>query len=293
MITEDSHTSEENQIKITLNLSESEIEIIRYTWNKMFLEDEGIATRPLIRCTSRDFPGGYPEEGANPVQDVSSTTSSIAQMLEAKRLATVTGVFCYQVYQNLSARYPGLEKMFPSLKHQATHFATVLRITVTQLEDLSQLDDYLCRLGKRHSRILKVEPLPYELMGEALIETFQQRFGTKFNQDFETAWTKLYLFLANSILQFGVDPVMTCEGPLHNNRVYTQPTSTDDESSSQESISFKENMEPSPTIDLEEIIPERGRKSPYDLYKRPTIKYSRSSMAAMATAAIKRKYRKI
>lgn len=103
---------------------------------------------------------------------------------------------------------PKLERLFPSIKHQAVAFAGVMSLTISQLENLSTMNDYLEKLGKRHSRILGIEPAMFEMMGEALIQTFHERFGNKFSHDLEILWIKLYLFLANSLLQFGIDPVL-------------------------------------------------------------------------------------
>ncbi|EGW34978.1 uncharacterized protein SPAPADRAFT_131849 [Spathaspora passalidarum NRRL Y-27907] len=215
-----------NQIKVSLSLSKSEIDIIRYSWQDMLIENETTFPRPTIRSTNPSIPGGYPEEYPNE-PDNQTIAASVSDRVKAKSLARATTLFCQQLYKNLLDRDHALERMFPSIKHQATHFATVLTVAVMQLDDLSTLDDYLCRLGKRHARVLGVEPAQFELMGEALVETFHQRFGARFNQELEIVWIKLYLYLANTILQFGIDPVMKLEQeqlPAYDNRVYNQET---------------------------------------------------------------------
>ena len=144
--------------------------------------------------------------------------------IESSTIAS--SLFCRQFYFNLLSKDPELEKLFPSIKHQAVSFAGILTFTISQLENLSNLDEYLSKLGKLHARILNIEAPQFQLMGEALIQTFQERFGYKFNKELETLWIKFYLYLANSILQYGIDPVLklsryesnTTESLMSNNQ---------------------------------------------------------------------------
>lgn len=186
----DSNYSLQQQFRVQLNLNRKEMELIRYTWNKMLLDE------PIVeKNSSLPIPGGF-----------QFNTTATASPKSASNIAS--SLFCRQLYSNLLSKDSSLEKLFPSIKHQAVAFAGVLSFTVSQLESLSTLDDYLENLGKRHSRILGIEPNMFELMGEALIQTFHERFGNKFNQELEILWIKLYLYLANSILQFGIDPIL-------------------------------------------------------------------------------------
>lgn len=123
-------------------------------------------------------------------------------------------MFCLQLYQNLLTMDPELEKSFPSLRHQAVSMAGVMSLAVNSLENLASLDSYLTELGKRHSRILGIEPPQFEMMGEALIQTFVERFGTKFTHELEVLWIKFYMYLANLMLQFGIDPVLNARAPV-------------------------------------------------------------------------------
>lgn len=187
-----SNYSLQSQYKVNLNLNKKEIELIRYTWNIMLLDEEN--------SVSGKIPGLFKKNNA----------STIASSL-----------FCRQFYSNLLSMSPELEKLFPSIKHQAVAFAGVMSFAITQLENLSNLDDYLNKLGKRHSRILGIEPSQFELMGEALIETFHERFGYKFTRELEILWIKLYLYLSNSLLQFGIDPVLKFNKDYQDSRFST------------------------------------------------------------------------
>ncbi|CDK27909.1 unnamed protein product [Kuraishia capsulata CBS 1993] len=118
-----------------------------------------------------------------------------------------SSVFCVQFYNNLIRMMPGVEKLIPSLKHQASAFAGVINVAMSTLDDLSRMDESLERLGRLHSRILGIDAELFEIMGQALITTFRDRYAN-FGREEEECWSKLYCFLANSILQGGIDPVI-------------------------------------------------------------------------------------
>lgn len=211
----DSAYSIEEQYKVSLKLNKNEIELIRYTWNKMLLEnlDEGITGFPGAFAGTSGITRGQNSSvvATNQTQAVitGQTGSKSLNYINRTSASTVaSSLFCRQFYSNLLSMNSQLEKLFPSIKHQAVSFAGVMSFAISQLENLSTLDDYLINLGKRHLRILGIEPANFELMGEALIQTFHERFGTKFNQELEVLWIKLYLYLANSLLQFGIDPTL-------------------------------------------------------------------------------------
>lgn len=168
----------EYNVQLVLNFSSREIKLIRDTWYEMLSDD-------------------LHQNLTDKNQTTSINHASIASSL-----------FCIQFYANLLGMDPNLERMFPSIKHQAISFAGVLSTAIINLENLKTLDAYLQNLGKRHSRILGIDPPHFELMGTALLKTFHDRFGSNFSLELERCWARLYSYLANSILQFGIDPVL-------------------------------------------------------------------------------------
>lgn len=120
-------------------------------------------------------------------------------------------LFCIQFYKNLMAMDPEIERLVPNIKHQANAFAGVLSTAINTLDDLSKMNDLLSNLGRLHARILGIDSPYFKTMGNALIKTFQDWFGNspeKFPIELEEAWIKLYCYLANSILQGGIDPII-------------------------------------------------------------------------------------
>lgn len=197
----DSNFSHHLHYKVTLNFSKNDIELIRYTWNQMLLEEAVVEKKSALP----QMPGMFPI----PVDSHGNRQNSHKALNFIKQSSTsniASSLFCRQMYSNLLLMEPSLEKMFPSIKHQAAAFAGVMSLAMSQLENISNMDDYLMKLGKRHSRILCIEKPAFEIFGEALIQTFHERFGLRFNQELEILWIKLYMYIANTMLQFGADP---------------------------------------------------------------------------------------
>lgn len=167
--------------QIKLDLTPYEIDLIRKTWSEM-IQDEGASNGNTSKVS------------------INSITATL---------------FCVQFYSNLIAATPELEKMFPSIKHQAISLSGVISTAIVNLDQLDKLDDYLSNLGKRHSRILGIEPEHFELMGAAMLKTFKDRFGAKFTLDLEKCWTRLFTYLSNQLLQMGIDPVMRLDVNYH------------------------------------------------------------------------------
>ncbi|CAK9438354.1 uncharacterized protein LODBEIA_P25780 [Lodderomyces beijingensis] len=192
------HLTRPERFGAKINLSQREIDMVRYTWNSMVQEE---------RSSKARMPGQFPSE------KTAVGSSLPRQATGSKNISCPVSLslFCQQFYANALATAPELEKMFPSIKHQSVSFAGIMSLIISQLEDLSVLESYFVSLAKKHSRGLGIEPGQFEIMGEALIYTFKERFGEQFTLELEILWIKVYLFLANSLLQLGVDPIMKPE----------------------------------------------------------------------------------
>ncbi|QPG75985.1 hypothetical protein FOA43_003371 [Brettanomyces nanus] len=169
--------------RIDLKLSPKEIEMLRWSWQVV---------------TSNDARAG---------DDTSSVISHGSSTFNTADFSSF--LFCVQFYNNLIAMDGTIEEMIPSIRHQASAFAGVLNYAISTLENLSKMRDTLLNLGKLHSRILGIDSPYFKTMGEALMRTFRDWFGkdmSAFPLELEEAWIKLYCFLANSIIQGGIDP---------------------------------------------------------------------------------------
>lgn len=225
--------------KISLRLKPSEIEYLRKSW-AIVTSDESRAdeTDGLNMLSSRDSSmvglnlmrtntGSSSHIGSVSINNsisnnhnVSSTISnsnvSVTTNLTTKQQNFNTGsfasyLFCIQFYNNLIGMDPEIEILIPSIRHQASAFAGVITVAIGTLEDLSKMKESLLNLGHLHARILGIDSPYFKIMGEALIKTFRDWFGNSpesFPLELEEAWIKLYCFLANSIIQGGIDPII-------------------------------------------------------------------------------------
>lgn len=225
--------------KIVLKLTTREIKLIRDSWNLMLSDEKSNETKSSsffkrVFKTSRSSSVSQPESSSvfetgskmklkritTGTSTNSNTTTSKPQTITTATISNSmsSSLFCAQFYSNFLSMDPDLEKAFPSLKHQDTAFAGVLTMAINNLEDLTAMEAYLNNLGKRHARVLGINPPQFELMGVALLRTIRDRFGVYCTFELEETWARLYSYLANSILQFGIDPILKVdyvESELH------------------------------------------------------------------------------
>ncbi len=170
-------------IKIELNLTQREIDVIREVWAKM-MEDEALSGTSNCQLQQK-----------KDLKQKIVTTSGFA-----------SSNFCRQFYGNLLSLHPELEALYPSIRHQAIHFAGVLTTLISNLEHPENMDYYLECLARRHSRVLNIETAHFDIMGIAFMDTLSNRLGYEFTLEIEDAWIKVYSYLANKLLQDGIDP---------------------------------------------------------------------------------------
>ncbi|CCF56235.1 hypothetical protein KAFR_0A08010 [Kazachstania africana CBS 2517] len=207
--------------KINFRVSSREAHIIRESW-AMMLSDE---------LTSDMYTRFYQKLNTNRRLGISSSPFSSARFSEihktnivnnSKQLNVKTtlaagpaedvdvekSLFAIQFYENLIHMDSTVEKMFPSIRHQAVSFSKIVNNAVNNMENIHALDTQLKNISKRHARILSIDNQKFEVMGLALLKTFQDRFGSLFTIELEECWSKLYSYLANCLLLYGNDPIL-------------------------------------------------------------------------------------
>ncbi|KAG5358934.1 putative globin-like protein [Yarrowia sp. C11] len=133
---------------------------------------------------------------------------------------TPTALFCEQFYTNLMAAHAEISSIFPSIKKQSVAVAGVFGLAIKSLNNIESLDEFLWSVGKRHNRMIGVEPIHYRWLGEAMVKTFADRFGDRFTLEVETAWIKIYSYLANKLLAADEEPNVLMFAPQKR---YQQP----------------------------------------------------------------------
>ncbi|CEP61054.1 globin LALA0_S02e05710g [Lachancea lanzarotensis] len=227
--------------KLTMKLSARDIMLIRESWS-ILLDDEcqpeklksfiaklqtgrtlgmGEMTKKKPRRTMHQSMSGISRmqpsiaEATSKLQGPSSQNSSYGpdRARNGSNIKNSNSLFGDQFLENIIALAPVLETLFPMIKHIAVGVTGMLTIAVNNLEDLSVLDTYLGSLGKRHARIIGVQAEQFEFAGIAFIKTVRERFGVHCTHELEETWRRVYSFLANSLLQAGIDPVLESKAP--------------------------------------------------------------------------------
>ncbi|CCH61965.1 hypothetical protein TBLA_0G00140 [Henningerozyma blattae CBS 6284] len=218
--------------KIVLQLNPREIQLLRDSWALMLSEETPPNTfsyyyHKLIGDPKRNARRSTLQNKSDDEELMTNNVPRSNNKLDSndplsnvpiKRGPTFTtgSLFCHQFYENLVAMDPELEQLFPTLKHQSSAFAGVLNNAMLNLENLESMEGYLSNLGKRHSRIFGIETPYFELLGVAFLKTLQDRVGSLYTFELERTWSRLYSYLANSILQFGIDPVLKIDTKNQN-----------------------------------------------------------------------------
>lgn len=226
--------------KISLRLRTHEIELLRKSWAIVTsTETQAVEVNHFGSATSRtnSSPGlnltSTYSNNSTSANSVAGTTAVMSTNQSFNAAAFSSFLFCIQFYNNFIGMDPEIERLIPSIRHQASAFASVISVAIGTLEDLSKMKESLLNLGHLHARILGIDSPYFKIMGEALIKTFQDWFGNSpesFPLELEDAWIKLYCFLANSIIQGGIDPVIGYNiQPAKRNGVVIDSTQIDED----------------------------------------------------------------
>lgn len=101
--------------------------------------------------------------------------------------------FAEAFYQRLFEKYPQTRPFFANtdMSVQARSLAATLAVVVAGVEKGDDLTPTLQALGSRH-KTYGVRPEHYPIVGEILIETFQNRLGARWTPDFQNAWIQAF-----------------------------------------------------------------------------------------------------
>lgn len=113
--------------------------------------------------------------------------------------------FIFRLYSNLLAANPKLRKILNSdkrIREDSLLFGELLSFVVTFLQDETRLDRFFSQFCEEHDNFVTNTTLYLEPMGQAIVQTCEQWLGKgKFDELLENLWVKLYIFIANSLLQ--------------------------------------------------------------------------------------------
>jgi len=109
--------------------------------------------------------------------------------------------FVVAFYQRMFEKYPETQQFFTStdMSKQVKALAGVLAVVVTSVEQGEDLTPILRALGERH-KSYGVEARHYPIVGEILIETFQNVLGPQWTPAFEATWTQAFIVITQTML---------------------------------------------------------------------------------------------
>ncbi|CCE66163.1 hypothetical protein TPHA_0O01970 [Tetrapisispora phaffii CBS 4417] len=198
IIGNESNQNEFEQYKLTINLclTNNEKQLLRLSWD-------------LINHYSGDL-NAFPYDTLD-IRELHNHISKATpeELMDKYGFERKPSEYFYdQFYNNLIEMNPRLEIEFPTLRHQAKGFSFVLEKALDNFDDLDAIDIYMEKLGKRHARILGINRVSFELMGEVFSKTINERLGEYHTLEIQKAWSKLYIYLANRIIASGIDPII-------------------------------------------------------------------------------------
>lgn len=122
-----------------------------------------------------------------------------AQQLIRRSFAQIeprAGIVALLFYQRLFNLAPGVRDMFTSdIEAQGVKLMDMLRTVVDSLDAPHGIVPALHEMGRRHAGY-GVQVCQYDLVGQALLETFTDVLGSEFSSGAREAWATAYHWIA-------------------------------------------------------------------------------------------------
>jgi hemoglobin-like flavoprotein len=112
--------------------------------------------------------------------------------------------FAQHFYSQLFARYPQTRHLFApteeGMRRQESSLIATLAVVVAGVERGENLTQVIRNLGERHQRY-GAEAAHYPLVGQLLLQTFQDFLGDAFTPQMKDAWSKAYEIISTEMLK--------------------------------------------------------------------------------------------
>jgi len=116
-----------------------------------------------------------------------------------RKVAPIAAIAADLFYDRLFAIAPGLRPLFPDeLREQKKKLMTMLATVVANLHRIEEMLPTIQELGRRHVNY-GVTAEHYELVGEALLWTFEQGLGDDFTGPVKLVWQEAYAALSGAM----------------------------------------------------------------------------------------------
>ncbi|KAI5951348.1 hypothetical protein KGF54_004422 [Candida jiufengensis] len=169
--------------------------------------------------------------------------------------------FYKKLYPNLLDQNRSLRQIFNNnesiVQEHSNIFSDLFNFVINNIEDSQLIDEFLYQFVNENQRFSNLAVKYLESMGNALITTFKQVLNTYWTSVLELVWIKVYVFIANSILQFEEDIVSETNSmndveipPLNIQRNLSSTKSSPQTSIESPKESPKESMTPKMNFDV-------------------------------------------
>jgi hemoglobin-like flavoprotein len=112
--------------------------------------------------------------------------------------------FARRFYSQLFALYPQTRQLFPpteeGMRRQESSLIATLAVVVAGVERGENLTAVIRKLGERHHRY-GARAAHYPLVGQLLLQTFQDFLGDAFTPQMKEAWSKAYEIISAEMLK--------------------------------------------------------------------------------------------
>ncbi len=148
------------------------------------------------------------------IMDVALLQQSYAEVEPQKE------AFAGAFYQRLFALYPQTLPLFAAtdMKRQQSSLMATLELVVAGVARGDNVVPSIEQLGRRHA-MYGVKEEHYPMVGQALLETFEQFLGEKWTSQVEATWTEAYTIITDHMKQAGERHITAINTPEENRRV--------------------------------------------------------------------------
>ncbi|GMF55284.1 unnamed protein product [[Candida] boidinii] len=200
--------------RVLLKLTPNEIDLIRKSWSVNVLDEEEDDDQFISNDNSKSGDTESISTEKSSGTSSHSMGSTTGDETRSKLRSPSDSMFAShqlwrQVYETLVALYPEMEPSLPTIRHQTVAFAGVMYMVVMNLEDLTRMDEFLFNLGRKHGRVFGIDGSYFKAMGNALIQTFENKYPLQFPPQISQLWERVYCYVVNVMISATVEiPVM-------------------------------------------------------------------------------------
>lgn len=123
--------------------------------------------------------------------------------------------FMNKLFANMIIANPKLQNIFNNeivVREQAKLFGEMISFTMAYLDDQLMLTECMSQFFKENPSVINLGIQYIEPLGISLIQTFHQTLGKgQFPPQVEGVWIKVYLYLANALLQSECEKEIECD----------------------------------------------------------------------------------